>query len=477
MLSLKFSEAVSKALAQPSGPALPSELVSGKRPLPQGRGHALGALIASYVSLLFPKASLSDFILRELTAGQHNGHVYRAILRSLHRPLSVLLTNLSGHLLPLLASPLFHSPPIAQNPGPNPTQSHALAIATFAQELLEAFDELGLGLDADARGDGLKPIREGLVSVIHRVVSPLVAGIRAELKPVIEALEIPNHSQIKAATMVKLSTVNHPSIVNLQPIMPVYAKTLAKYTACPSSHGILATFLIAMVWKGLVALSNRSFVPSTPPSPILTPNKKIRTPPPYNTPPVTPPLGRFTRKLPPSRPPSPPTLVIPASASSDAQALFDLLDMLPRPSANNKATRLAREAVDEAFDALKALSALLDAIHKKSGDGRTPADMAKEISKLAEDIPLLIALPILLHAYGGLNSGSVADLLGLAESDYRKGCLEGIGRAEECASVIAQRVMDALQSQDETNSIVYEWLQLETTSNYQLDAEIETIHD
>lgn len=47
MLSLKLSEAVSKALAQPSGPAAAHEQVSGRRPIPAGRGRALGALIAS----------------------------------------------------------------------------------------------------------------------------------------------------------------------------------------------------------------------------------------------------------------------------------------------------------------------------------------------------------------------------------------------------------------------------------------------
>jgi hypothetical protein len=46
-LSLKLSEAVSKALAQPTGPVLPGELLAGRRPIPVGRGTALGALIAS----------------------------------------------------------------------------------------------------------------------------------------------------------------------------------------------------------------------------------------------------------------------------------------------------------------------------------------------------------------------------------------------------------------------------------------------
>lgn len=47
VLSLKLSEAVSKALAQPSGPGTPHELIGGRRPIPPGRGRALGALIAS----------------------------------------------------------------------------------------------------------------------------------------------------------------------------------------------------------------------------------------------------------------------------------------------------------------------------------------------------------------------------------------------------------------------------------------------
>lgn len=49
-LSLKLSEAVSKALAQPTGPALVGELVGGRRPIPAGRGQALGLLIASCVN-------------------------------------------------------------------------------------------------------------------------------------------------------------------------------------------------------------------------------------------------------------------------------------------------------------------------------------------------------------------------------------------------------------------------------------------
>jgi len=261
--------------------------------------------------------------------------------------------------------------------------------------------------------------------------------------------------------------------------MPTYAKVLSRYTATPASHTILASFLIAIVWKGLVALSNRPYAPSTPPSPDSVYNKKVRalvrTPSPYHTPPVTPPLGRFSLKLPPSRPPSP-ISGAPATVSADAQALYDLLSTLPRPSAGKEATRLAREAVGEAFDALEALSVLLGAIDKRGYNGGTPTVTVQEVHELAKDIPLLIVLPVMSGAYGGQNLGSVATVLGLSEAEYRKNCLSGIGRAEEYAPVIAQRVMDALQVKAEycTNSslriqtrpdIIHEWLQLEISTN------------
>ena len=54
VLNLKLSEAVSKALTQPTatspGPA--NEVLNGRRPIPLGRGRALGDLIISYVSFI-----------------------------------------------------------------------------------------------------------------------------------------------------------------------------------------------------------------------------------------------------------------------------------------------------------------------------------------------------------------------------------------------------------------------------------------
>jgi len=50
VLSLKLSEGVSKALAQPVGTATTaSDCLNGRRPIPAGRGREFGSLIAMYV--------------------------------------------------------------------------------------------------------------------------------------------------------------------------------------------------------------------------------------------------------------------------------------------------------------------------------------------------------------------------------------------------------------------------------------------
>ncbi|KAF8842991.1 hypothetical protein BDN67DRAFT_252060 [Paxillus ammoniavirescens] len=419
VLNLKLSEAVSKALAQPTGPAAPAESVGGRRPIPAGRGHALGALIAS-----------------ELKATRDNAHLHKAILRSLHKPLSVLLTSLSALLLPLLSSPAFLHPsvPTTQAPAPNATQLHALAVVNFAGELLSSFDDLALGLDHDARADGLKPIREGLVSLIGRVVNPLIGGMKSELMPLIEALESPaSVSVLKTAT--KTCPVLHPSVIALQSLMPVYARALARYTTSLPSQTTLATFLISVVWRALVALSHRPSVPSPPTSPPGSPqlvpalSKRQRVPS-GNTPPVTPPAGRFTLKLPPSRPPSPPSITVTSTAAADAGALYDLLSLLPRPPASSEATTVAREAVDEAFADLKALAPLLEAVDNPFFEVNKSAEQIfVEIEGLTADLPILIALPVLLRvrSFGRQPTGPI-----------------GFGRAEQCGPIVGQNVLDAI---------------------------------
>ncbi|KAH7909975.1 hypothetical protein BJ138DRAFT_1114532 [Hygrophoropsis aurantiaca] len=445
-LSLKLSEAVSKALSQPLGSAGSNEIVGGKRPIPPGRGHAFGALITS-----------------ELKATRENPHLHRAIIRSLHRPLSVLLSNLSALLLPVISSPAFLSPaaPGIQFPTPNATQLHALAIATFAGELLSSFDSIGLGLDGDPRGDGLRSVREGLVSLIGRVINPLVAGVKAELMPLIEALETPV-SVMVPKTSSKLGLVLHPSITSLQTLMPIYARAMARYTASLPSQATLATFLISVIWRALVALSHRRYVPPSPPtSPLASPqlgpvlSKRQRATSGNalsssgNTPPVTPPSSRFSIKLPPSRPPSPPNVATFSTAAADARALYELLLLMPRPALDNDATRVAREAVDEAYADLKSLGTLLESVGSPSFKAdKSPEQLLEDLDALSADLPTLIALPVLLRGDAfGIETGSpsatsVALLLGIPEVDYRTGCLAGFGRAEECGNIVGQGLLD-----------------------------------
>ncbi|KAG1802683.1 uncharacterized protein HD556DRAFT_705890 [Suillus plorans] len=448
-LSLKLSEAVSKAMMQPTGPVAVGELVGGRRPIPAGRGRVLGLLIAS-----------------ELKACQNNPHLHKAILRSLHRPLSVLLSNLSALLLPLLSSPAFLSTlvPTVQAPNPNATQLHALAAAGFAGELLESFDEMSLGFENDARGDGLKAIREGLVSLIGRVVNPLITGIQSELIPLLESLENPVAVSVPKTGAKAL----HPSIVSLQALMPVYARALTQYTTTLPSQTTLATFLISMIWRALVAFANRPRVKPSPPtsplsSPQLTPLTKRQRAISGNTS-ATPPPTRFALKLP-SRPSSPPDISVTPSAAADARALYELMALLPRPSAECDATRVAREAVDEALSDLTALATLLENIGNPLFKvGKSHEAILEEIERITADLPTLIALPVLLRSYSRVtiespSIPSISSIINVSEDEYRKSCLSGFGRAEQCSNIIGHSVLDFLRDQGGLQSIVEQWLE------------------
>ncbi|KAF9047340.1 hypothetical protein BJ165DRAFT_1090703 [Panaeolus papilionaceus] len=454
MLSLKLSEAVSRALAQP--PAAPgvNDQVAGKRPIPHGRGLSLGALISS-----------------ELNAVQDNPHLFKAVLRSLQRPLTVLLTNLSAQLVPLLASQAFLVLPTITTPAsfPNPTQQHALSLAKFCEEMLQTFDALSLGTDSDIRGDGLKSIRDGFVSLLNRVINPLITGVRNELTPIMEALEKPcTAAAVKSPAVTKFPTaVYHPSIVTLQTLMPVYAKALTTCTTSTISHASLASLLISVLWKAMVALAHRpeakAYSGTPPVSPLLTAKKGRGSPSRSTTPPITPPAGRFIIKLPPSRPATPPLVSAVPDVITDCKALYELLLLLPRPSPDNKATQLAREAVDEAYEGLRTLPALFETVKNKDCHTQDPMELAKDLNVLTSEIPSLIALPIILRDFGGPKVSSVAGMLGLTEDEYRNGCLIGFGRAEECAMIVSQRIMDVLQQDSYANAVVIHWLSLEMT--------------
>jgi hypothetical protein len=411
----------------------------------------------------FSSGSGADWSDRELKAAAGNSNLRRAIVRALQRPMSVLRTNIATNMLPLISSPAFLSPavPSVQAPNPNATQLHALAYATFAGELVDAFQEIGLGAELDTRDNNLRSVKDDLTSMVGRVVGPLISALKTELCPIIEALE---HSAPSVVKTVK-PTVMHPSIASLQGIIPVYAKLLARYAATPTSHTHLASLLISLAWRGLVALSSRELVPaSTPSTPRGSPAVLVQKKPRQlsnTSPPVTPPATRFMLKLPPSRPPSPPNAaaqLAKVTVAGDAKALFDLLNTLPRPAVDKEATKLAKEAVDEVFDALRALTDLFDATQAATQAAREGRDVdaAGVCAKVDEDLPTLIALPVLLRAFVVMDAApacetgqpprTVAELLGMKEDAYRAGFLYGFGRAEEYAPAVGARVLDVLAS-------------------------------
>jgi len=94
------------------------------------------------------------------------------------------------------------------------------------------------------------------------------------------------------------------------------------------------------------------------------------------------------------------------------------------------------------------------------------------LGALTADLPTLIALPILLNAYvfTGEKGGprSVSSILGLPEERYRRECLAGFGRAEECTAAVGQRVLDVLSHQprlsfDPIAEAVVHWLKYDIT--------------
>ena len=323
---------------------------------------------------------------------------------------------------------------------------------------------MGLGLDNDMRGDGLKAVREGLVSLVGRVVNPLVAGIRSDLMPLLESLENPI-SVAPPKTAAKTGPILHPAIVLLQGLMPIYARALARYTTALTSQGTLATFLISVIWRALVALAHRPQVAASPSaspsgSPQLAPSTKRQRAISGNT---TLPPARFALKLPPSRPSSPPSIPVTSTAAADSRALYELIMLLPRPPADNDATRVASEAVDEAFADLKALVTLLENIDSPMSKlGKAREKTLEEIEDLTVDLPTLIALPVILRSLSVESSPipSVASILNVSKDEYRTNCLSGFGRAEQCSSLVGHRVLDFLSAQRSAGSLslAEQWL-------------------
>ncbi|KAG8936286.1 hypothetical protein FRC02_003223 [Tulasnella sp. 418] len=223
-------------------------LLRGKRAVPPGRGRTLGSLINGE--------------LHNASQVLNDHHLYRAILRLLQRPLSVLLTNLSQQVTGLILTPEFtpSSPLLSLNP----TQVHAIALAHFASELLETFDTLGLGRTAGpGQGpDGLKAIREGLENVISKVLSPLLTVLKADAVAALDEME--GHSTTEA---------HGPQMDKLEKTLVRVSGLVARLTMCvPNTGGqsvfiqsLIATFNINIVWRSMIALAHRPLPASATP--------------------------------------------------------------------------------------------------------------------------------------------------------------------------------------------------------------------
>jgi hypothetical protein len=348
----------------------------------------------------------------------------------------------------------------------------------LAGEVLEAFDELGLGQEVDGRSDGLKVIREGLVNLVMRVANPLIASIQSELLPLVDGLEKPSPigrtgSGLNAKSA-KTSTP-HPSITALQAVVPLYAKGLARIAAVDAAQSSLGAMLIALVWHGLVALAQRPFALGSPPaSPKLA---SMTAKPKRSTTPPTSPSPRFMTILPPSRPSTPPNHPVGSSLSGDARALLDIFGLIAKPSKDKAAGLLASEAVDEAFDALGSLVSLLDLIHSNPRSQGTLnfEQLETDLMAVTNDLPTLIGLPILLRSYvfsGGSQEGgysrSVASILGVTEVGYRANCLTGFNRADECEEVVGKHIIRVLRNDSATLGavMVANWLERQIRDMY-----------
>lgn len=147
----------------------------------------------------------------------------------------------------------------------------------------------------------------------------------------------------------------------------------------------------------------------------------------------------------------------------DARALYNLFNVLPRPSENARYA-LAKEAVDEAFGSLAALCALLD--YEAAGD-------LENLDAVTSDLPTVIALPVLLRIFGrgqddkgSSGTWDVTSLLGVSDREYRDACLGGFGRAEESGPMVARKVVDVLKERcDVKGGRLVHWLEGRATTS------------
>jgi hypothetical protein len=127
---------------------------------------------------------------------------------------------------------------------------------------------------------------------------------------------------------------------------------------------------------------------------------------------------------------------------------------------SRETTRLASEAVEEAFRGLHALPPLIEVVPtlaQKLNASHDVDGIVTDLEQLTTELPSLIALPVLLRSYGN-GAFTVSGILGLPEAEYRSGCLTTFGRADECAGLVCRRVLNSMQQDQEIGVVLAEWL-------------------
>ncbi|EJT97402.1 hypothetical protein DACRYDRAFT_119506 [Dacryopinax primogenitus] len=409
LLGMKLNEAVAKALmGGTEGPVW-----DRRRSVPWGKGKSLGMLISG-----------------EFTNGSNSVDTFtqRAILRTVQRPLSVLLSNIQGLLTPLLASPQF-LPTSPLPPSLSAAQVHALALAAFAGELSDA---LLIPNVPRFVNEGLAPYRAQLSALETRAGLPIVAALKGILVGLAVDLE-------NATAGIK----EHGSLAALNQSVVGASKLLQRLLGAEPTdkRQIWAAELLANVaWEGMVSLvyrpraTMRAIFPerkSSPPLGITHAAERVDVP------------SRFGIKQLVSRPvtPSVPQRpVTPSTLSRDAHALQSFVTALSNSCAVFT-NSLASELRSEALLSLAQLHTLFSL---------APPSTLVDIPEL-ELLPSAIVLTYLLP------EGKVASLLGMDAGTFRGRCLKDENSAERCEQAVEQVVRDWVADKDGW-AAVHRWL-------------------
>lgn len=412
LLGMKLNEAVAKALVGGTeGPAW-----DHRRPVPAGKGKALGVMISG-----------------EFTSSPNGSDTFtqRAILRSVQRPLSVLLTNIQGLMTPLLASTQFL--PASPLPATLPAaQVHALALATFAGELSDA---LLIPNAPRFVNEGLAPYRAQLSALETRAGLPIVAALKSLLTTLV--------AQLGTATS---GTKEHTSLSALGQSVVGTSKLLHKLIGPEPTDKRqiwVAELLAHLTWQGMVGLVCRPRITIRANSP-----ERRGSPPPVAFPSLTDKgdiSSRFGIKQLVSRPVTPAAApqrpVTPSALSRDAHAFRSILTALASvcpPFTNAVAADLLSEAL-LGLGQLQTLFAL-------------PSPPVAEVV-----IPELDLLPSALVLSYLLPEGKLASLSGMDRNTFRTHCLVDENHAEQCEATVEQIARDWVAGKEEWNA-VHRWL-------------------